>query len=134
MGEITPHHEFYSYEAKYLDPKGASLLIPAKLSDEQMLQVKQLAQRTFLALEGEGMSRIDFFLDKHTQEFYLNEMNTIPGFTSVSMYPKLWQASGISYPDLLTRLIELSISRHQQKQALSRQFHQSREERPLGVA
>ena len=84
-GEIVPTHEFYSYESKYLDENGAALLIPAKIDDAQMKEVQAIARRTFTALECEGMARVDFFLDKESGRFYLNEINTIPGFTSISM-------------------------------------------------
>jgi D-alanine-D-alanine ligase len=124
-GEITPTHEFYSYESKYLDENGAHLKIPAGLTPEQMKTVQTLAQRTFVTLEGEGLARVDFFLDKDTGEFYLNEVNTMPGFTSISMYPKMWEATGISYAQLLSKLIDLAIARHQRKSALVREFHGS---------
>jgi len=124
-GEITPTHEFYSYESKYLDENGAHLKIPAGLTPEQMKTVQTLAQRTFVTLEGEGLARVDFFLDKDTGDFYLNEVNTMPGFTSISMYPKMWEASGISYSQLLSKLIDLAVARHQRKSALVREFHGS---------
>jgi len=121
-GEIAPTHEFYSYEAKYLDENGAALMIPAALSPEQATAAADLARATFVALECEGMARVDLFLDKHTGQLYLNEINTIPGFTQISMYPKLWEASGIGYRELLTQLIELAIARHGRKQKLVREF------------
>jgi D-alanine-D-alanine ligase len=121
-GEIVPSHEFYSYTAKYLDEHGAQLLIPAPLTAEQLQRAQQLAGRIFEVLECEGMARVDLFLDKHTDEFYFNEVNTIPGFTQISMYPKLWEASGLAYSDLLTRLIELALARHQRKQHLKREW------------
>lgn len=108
-GEIVTSHEFYSYEAKYLDENGAALIIPAKLSKEQKTFAQQIAQDVFLALECEGMARVDLFLDKRSGQFYFNEINTIPGFTSISMYPKMCEASGISYRDLLSRLIDLAL-------------------------
>ncbi len=120
-GEIAPSHEFYSYQAKYLDQDGAALLIPADLSDEQRAQCQGLAGDIFTALECEGMARVDLFLDRTDGRFYFNEVNTIPGFTTISMYPKLWEASGISYGDLLSRLIDLAIARHARKQALVRE-------------
>jgi D-alanine-D-alanine ligase len=120
-GEIVPTHEFYSYE--YLDENGAVLKIPAEITPAQMKEVQALAQKTFAVLEGEGLARVDFFLDKDTGKFYLNEVNTLPGFTSISMYPKLWEASGIGYQALLTRLIELAVSKHQRNSALVRDFH-----------
>jgi len=121
-GEIVPTHEFYSYEAKYLDENGAKLLIPAPLTSAQQKQAQELARQVFELLECEGMARVDLFLDKDNGEFYFNEMNTLPGFTSISMYPKLWEASGIEYSKLLTLLIELSIARHQRKQKLKREW------------
>jgi D-alanine-D-alanine ligase len=120
--EIIPRHEFYSYEAKYLDENGASLVIPAELSAAQVEEAQALAQRAFLALECEGMARVDFFLEKPTGKFYVNEANTIPGFTSISMYPKMWEASGVSYAELLTRLVELAITRHDRRAKLVRDF------------
>ena len=124
-GEIDPTHEFYSYEAKYLDEKGATLIIPAKLDAEQTRRVQNVARRAFSALECEGMARVDTFLDRTSGEFFLNELNTIPGFTSISMYPKLWEASGISYQELLSKLVDLAISRHERKRTLVREFHSS---------
>jgi len=119
-GEIAPSHEFYSYEAKYLDENGAALIIPAALTDEQAATGAELARRIFLCLECEGMARVDLFLDRASNSFYFNEVNTLPGFTAISMYPKLWEASGISYRDLLTRLIELALARHGRSSALVR--------------
>lgn len=121
-GEIVPHHEFYSYAAKYLDENGAQLLIPAPLTKEQIERAQQLAKNIFEVLECEGMARVDLFLDKHSGEFYFNEINTIPGFTQISMYPKLWEASGLPYQALLTRLIELAQKRHQCKENLKREW------------
>jgi len=122
-GEIDPTHEFYSYEAKYLDEKGATLIIPAKLDAEQTRRVQNVARRAFSALECEGMARVDTFLDRTSGEILFNELNTIPGFTSISMYPKLWEASGISYQELLSKLVDLAISRHERKRTLVREFH-----------
>ena len=124
-GEIIPHHEFYSYESKYLDENGAALLIPAKLNAEEMARVQKMAREVFVALECEGMARADFFMDKVTSELYFNEVNTIPGFTSISMYPKMWEASGLKYGELLSRLIDLAVSRHGRKKKLVRDFHQN---------
>ena len=121
-GEITPTHEFYSYESKYLDENGAHLQIPAKLTPEQLKTAQDYARRTFVALESEGLARVDLFLDKNTGEFFLNEINTMPGFTSISMYPKMWEASGIGYSDLLTKLIDLARLRHQRRLSLLREF------------
>ena len=117
-GEIIPSHEFYSYEAKYLDEDGARLEIPAKLDAATVKRVQELAVKTFKALNCEGMGRVDFFLTEEGT-LYVNEINTIPGFTKISMYPKLWEASGIGYTDLISRLIELAIERFQHEQTLS---------------
>jgi D-alanine-D-alanine ligase len=116
-GEILPSHEFYSYEAKYLDEHGAALEIPAKLSDEMTAEVRRLAVETFKTLCCEGMSRVDFFLTPDNR-FLVNEINTIPGFTNISMYPKLWEATGIGYSELLDRLIQLAIERHEVESGL----------------
>ncbi len=113
-GEIVPSHEFYSYEAKYLDEKGAELLIPAPVSSEIMEEAQRLAVAAFLAVDGAGMARVDFFL-RPAGEVLINEINTIPGFTQISMYPKLWQASGLSYPELIDRLVELAVERHERE-------------------
>ncbi len=124
-GEVIPStstHEFYSYEAKYLDENGAALQIPAKLTPEQTKRAQQIGVQAFQALSGEGMARCDLFLDKDSGEFYFNEVNTIPGFTSISMYPKMWEASGLSYANLLSRLVDLAIERRKRKSALSREF------------
>lgn len=122
-GEINPIHEFYSYEAKYLDEKGAELIIPARLDAEQTKQVQEIARKAFSAIECEGMARVDLLLDRTTGKLFFNELNTIPGFTSISMYPKMWEASGISYRELLSRLVDLAVSRHRRKKALVREFH-----------
>ena len=111
-GEIVPTgHEFYSYEAKYLDETGSELLIPAPVPPATVDEVRRLAVAAFRAIDGAGMARVDFFLAG--ERLFVNEVNTIPGFTSISMYPKLWEASGLSYPDLVDRLIELAIERHE---------------------
>ena len=109
-GEVIPSHEFYSYEAKYLDEKGARLEIPADLPEEVARRVRELAIRTFRTLCCEGMARVDFFLTKDG-ELLVNELNSIPGFTRISMYPKLWEASGIGYSELIDRLIRLALER-----------------------
>jgi D-alanine-D-alanine ligase len=119
-GEVTPTHEFYSYEAKYLDDHGAALAIPAGLSAQEMSQAQKIAQDVFEALECEGMARVDLFLDKSSGKLYFNEINTIPGFTSISMYPKMWEASGLGYAALLTELVELALERQCRKKSLSR--------------
>jgi D-alanine-D-alanine ligase len=109
-GEVLPSREFYSYESKYVDGT-SGLLIPAPLSDETVARIQELAIRAFKAIDGAGMARADFFIDKDSGEVLLNEVNTIPGFTKISMYPKLWEASGMSYPQLVDRLIELALER-----------------------
>ena len=119
-GEIATnksHHAFYSYEAKYLDEHGADLIIPAPLTKKQTRAVQDLAVKVFTALCGEGMARVDFFL-MEDGEFVVNEINTIPGFTSISMYPKLWEASGVSNKKLIDTLIQLAIKRFQAEQKL----------------
>jgi len=109
-GEVIPTHEFYSYEAKYLDENGAALEIPAKLDDETKKRIQELSITAFQTLCCEGLSRVDFFLKKNG-EALINEINTMPGFTKISMYPKLWEASGIGYTELITRLIELAMEK-----------------------
>lgn len=106
-GEIIPTHEFYDYDAKYIDENGAKLQIPADISEETLKQVQDLAIKTFRVLEARGLSRVDFFLTEDGK-LYVNEINTMPGFTKISMYPKLWEASGISYSELITRLIQIA--------------------------
>ncbi|MBI2607717.1 MAG: D-alanine--D-alanine ligase [Candidatus Doudnabacteria bacterium] len=120
-GEVIPHHEFYSYDAKYIDEHGAVLEIPAKLPKKLVKEVQDLAVRTFKVLCLEGMARVDFFLSKRGKLF-VNEANTIPGFTKISMYPKLWEASGISYPDLIDRLIQLALERHRKEKNLKTNY------------
>jgi len=115
LGEIIPHHEFYSYEAKYIDPDGAALKIPAQISKTLSNKIRKTAVVGYMALGCSSMARVDFFLDKKTRKFYLNEINTLPGFTSISMYPKLWEASGLKYSDLLDNLIALALDRHKKK-------------------
>jgi len=116
IGEIVPHGEFYSYESKYVDENGAELLIPAPdLNPAQVKTLQHMAVQAFEVLECRGMARVDFFQDKDSGEFYINELNTIPGFTPVSMYPKLWEASGLPYARLIDRLIELACERHAEK-------------------
>ncbi len=110
-GEIIPCREFYDYIAKYVDDR-SELIIPADLPPELTRRIQDLAVAAFLAVDCAGMARVDFFLDKDTGELYVGELNTIPGFTPISMYPKLWAASGISYSELIDRLIELALERH----------------------
>lgn len=114
-GEIIPGHEFYDYEAKYTDDSGTRLLIPADLEPEQIQTVQELAIRAFKAIDGSGMGRVDFFLQAADGQVIVNEINTIPGFTNLSMYPKLWEASGLPYGSLIDRLIELALERHKDK-------------------
>jgi D-alanine-D-alanine ligase len=114
-GEILPHREFYDYAAKYLE-QGTRLVIPAKLTRAQVKRFQEYAVRAFRAIECLGMARVDFFLEHRTKRIYLNEVNTIPGFTSISMYPKMWEASGVPYRELLDRLIELALAQHHEKQ------------------
>lgn len=121
-GEVIPSHEFYSYEAKYLDAQGASLKIPAEIDESLSNTIKATAINAFLALSCSGMARVDFFLDKKNHNFFLNEINTLPGFTSISMYPKLWVYSGLSYSDLLDRLIELALERYKDKKQIKREL------------
>jgi D-alanine-D-alanine ligase len=113
-GEIVPHREFYDYAAKYLE-EGTQLLIPAKLKKPEIKKVQALAVTAFKALELSGMARVDFFIEKRGGKVFLNEVNTIPGFTSISMYPKLWEANGIPFRELITRLIELALELHREK-------------------
>ena len=112
VGEVVVNHDFYSYEAKYLDEKGATLEIPANIPEKTAAEVRALAVKAFRTLECEGMARVDLFLTKEGA-LYVNELNTIPGFTNISMYPKLWEATGIPYKELIRRLIELAIERHE---------------------
>jgi D-alanine-D-alanine ligase len=116
-GEIIPSREFYDYEAKYLDESSKSV-IPAELAGEQIREVQRLAIDAFRAVDCAGMARVDFFLARDSGHIFLNEVNTIPGFTTISMYPKMWEASGLSYPELIDRLIRLALERHGEKQQL----------------
>ncbi|HLI29976.1 MAG TPA: D-alanine--D-alanine ligase family protein [Terriglobia bacterium] len=113
-GEIEPVNEFYDYEAKYIR-EGSKLLIPAPLPQRQAQRIRQLALQAFKAIDCAGMARVDFLLDRKTGHIFVNEINTIPGFTSISMYPKLWEASGIPFPELVDRLIRLALERHAEK-------------------
>jgi len=113
-GEIVPVKEFYDYNAKYLD-EGSQLIIPAKLTKSETKKIQELAVRAFKAVDCSGLARVDFLMDPKTRKIYLNEINTMPGFTAISMYPKLWAASGLAYPDLIDRLIQLGIERHEDK-------------------
>jgi D-alanine-D-alanine ligase len=113
-GEIVPIKEFYDYAAKYLD-EGSDLIIPAKLTKAETKKIQQLAIAAFKAVDCSGLARVDFLMDPKTRKIYLNEINTMPGFTAISMYPKMWAASGLKYPDLIERLIDLGIERHEDK-------------------
>jgi D-alanine-D-alanine ligase len=113
-GEIVPHREFYDYAAKYLE-EGTQLLIPAKLKKSEIKKVQGLAVTAFKALELSGMARVDFFIEKRGGKIFLNEVNTIPGFTSISMYPKLWEADGIPFRELISKLLELALEQHREK-------------------
>ena len=113
-GEIVPSTEFYDYIAKYLD-EGSQLIIPAKLSKGETKEVQRLAIAAFKAVDCSGLARVDFLMEPKSRKIYLNEINTMPGFTAISMYPKLWAASGVSYSDLIERLIQLGLDRHEEK-------------------
>lgn len=113
-GEIVPSREFYDYWAKYVD-EGSQLLIPAPISPQLTERVRSLAVEAFVALDCAGMARVDFLLDRRSEELYISEVNTIPGFTPISMYPKLWEASGVTYGELIDRLIALAVERHADK-------------------
>jgi D-alanine-D-alanine ligase len=114
VGEIVPSTDFYDYNAKYLD-EGSQLLIPAKITKKQMKAVQQMAIRAFQAVDCSGLARVDFLMDPVAEKIYLNEINTMPGFTSISMYPKLWAASGLEYGALIDRLIGLALERDEEK-------------------
>ena len=116
-GEIIPSREFYDYEAKYLD-EGSRLMIPAALTPEQTAEVRRLAIEAFVAIDATGMGRVDFLMNGETGQIFVNEINTIPGFTTISMYPKLWEATGLDYPTLLERLMALALERHAERQEL----------------
>ncbi|SDN15785.1 D-alanine-D-alanine ligase [Tenuibacillus multivorans] len=120
-GEVLPTGDFYSYEAKYIDEKGAILEIPAKLNKEITNKVQHTAIQAFKALNCEGMARVDVFID-HNEDVIVNEINTIPGFTKISMYPKLWEISGVSYSELIEELIDLAIERYQRDLSLKSSF------------
>ncbi len=111
VGEILPANEFYDYDAKYRSPD-SRYEIPARISDEQTAEVRRIALRAFRAIDGSGLARVDFLMDRHSGKIWLNEINTMPGFTPISMYPKLWAASGIPFDDLVRRLVDLGLKRH----------------------
>ena len=120
-GEVVPSREFYDYEAKYVD-EGSVIRIPAPLDAELTDKVQHLAVTAFTAIDGSGMARVDFLLNDETKELFVSEVNTIPGFTTISMYPKLWEASGVPYVELLDRLILLALEKHAAKQLLRTSF------------
>ncbi len=117
VGEIRTQHSFYDYEAKYVD-ESTELLVPAELDEATSERARELAIRAMQVLEGEGLGRVDFLLDRHSGELFVNELNSLPGFTENSMYPRLWAATGVAYPALLDRLIELALERHRRRAAL----------------
>ncbi|MEJ8552835.1 D-alanine--D-alanine ligase [Tepidibacter sp. Z1-5] len=116
VGEIIPAKEFYDYEAKYLN-ESSKLIIPAKIEENISEQIREMAIKAFKSIDGCGLSRVDFFVEKRTNNIYINEINTMPGFTNISMYPKLWESTGISYDKLIDELINLAIKRHEEKLA-----------------
>jgi D-alanine-D-alanine ligase len=116
-GEVVPSREFYDYEAKYID-SGSRIDIPAKLTDRQVEQIRSQAIAAFRAIDGEGFARIDFLMQGSSGKLFVNEINTIPGFTTISMFAKLWEASGVAYPALVDRLIALAIERHAETREL----------------
>ncbi|PYS02732.1 MAG: D-alanine--D-alanine ligase A [Acidobacteria bacterium] len=120
-GEIIPSREFYDYDAKYVD-EDSRLLIPAPLAEEKVKEAQQMSIAAFKCLECSGMARVDLFLEKSSEKLYVNEINTLPGFTTISMYPKLWEASGIPYSELIDRLIALAIDRHAEKNRLKTKY------------
>jgi D-alanine-D-alanine ligase len=120
-GEVIPTHEFYSYEAKYLDEKGAALKIPADLTAEALKKIQDIACKTFQVMGCEGLTRVDFFLQKNGNAL-VNEINTIPGFTKISMYPKMWEASGLGYTPLISELLKLGFETLASEQSLQTQF------------
>lgn len=120
-GEIIPTHEFYSYEAKYVDENGAHLKIPAELDSAIVKKIQETAIRTFQIMECDGLTRVDFFLTE-ANEIYVNEINTLPGFTNISMYPKMWESSGVKYSALISELIEIATARHQSLREIETSF------------
>ena len=123
-GEVLPSREFYSYESKYVDGT-SGLVIPAQIPEETSKKIRDLAIRAYKAIDCAGMARADFFLEKETGRILLNELNTLPGFTSISMYPKLWSATGITYPELVDRLIQLALERKAERDHTTREFRRS---------
>ncbi len=125
-GEIIPGDEFYTYNDKYINGV-SSLNIPAELPAGMATQIQEMAIRAYKAIDCAGMARVDFLIDQETERIYLNELNTIPGFTKISMYSKLWEASGIHYPDLITRLLNLAVDRHNQQKMSLHHYHRREE-------
>lgn len=121
-GQLKVNHEFYSYEAKYQDANGAEIIIPAQIPENKILEVQHLAIETFKTLGCDGLARVDFFLNKNG-ELSVNEINTLPGFTQISMYPKMWEASGLKYSDLITELINLAFEKFAQDQKIKLDFY-----------
>jgi D-alanine-D-alanine ligase len=124
-GEVLPSREFYSYESKYVDGT-SGLVIPADIPAEISDLIRDLAVRAYKAIDCAGMARADFFLEKDTNRVILNELNTLPGFTSISMYPKLWNATGVSYPELVDRLIQLALDRKAERDRTTREFRRDK--------
>ncbi|WP_413295314.1 D-alanine--D-alanine ligase family protein [Bdellovibrio sp. HCB185ZH] len=120
-GEVIPQHEFYSYEAKYIDDNGALLEIPAKIQGETLQRLQDMAKKTYQAMGCDGLTRVDFFL-KQNGELYINEINTIPGFTKISMYPKMWEATGLAYKELITKLITFAFERYESESKLKTSY------------
>ena len=118
-GEILPTHTFYDYDAKYNDPDGAKLQIPANLSEDEIKNIQQTAIEAYRAVDASGLSRVDFFIDRDDGKIYLNEINTLPGFTSISMFPKMCEASGLKYADLIELLLNEAVVKHECKMKLS---------------
>ena len=125
VGEVRPAGEFYDYDSKYIDEK-TQLIVPTDLPEEVSGKVQQIALLAFKAVDVAGMARVDFFVSKKENKIYLSEINTIPGFTSVSMYPRLWEASGIPYPELIDQLIQLALERHQDKKQNKISYEESK--------
>ncbi len=115
VGEVVPSHEFYDYESKYFDDGKSKLIIPAEISEEKSQEIRQMAITAYKALDCSGLSRVDFFIEKDTENVYINEINTMPGFTKYSMYPQLWQKTGLPYDQLIDKLIQLAIERFEEK-------------------
>jgi D-alanine-D-alanine ligase len=121
-GEIVPDREFYDYDSKYASDSRTELHIPAPLPEPVAAEVRALGLRAFRAVDAAGYARVDFFLERATGRLLVNEINTIPGFTSISMFPKLWQASGLPYAELVARLVELGIERHDERSRLTTDY------------